>query len=634
MGRGTSEKDGGKKEEKSGHARGGEAVPVFDNTDLFFKPVEMEEGWLRTYPRQFLPTGSPDGNRLTFVIQATTPGHYMELGEAYVAMELELVDKDGNPPSDSDHVAPINSFATSLFKDITLTIQSTPCSLGYAGMYPLVNHVNNVLSVGSDRKKGWDQFQGYYPDTMKDVPNSAAQAYAAPGELSSFDLRRDQFGTYSSADRSTFKYQKTGRLWFAPLLSDFSNCSKPMIPGVGGTVDLFRSDDAFVVQNGKIALANKAQNEAFKNKGFRIKINTAELVIPTKEMLSSLNLHIESMLAKQPVMYHTIRQEVKKIALEKGMRAHVITTIKNPQQRVLPIRIFVFVVTEYNTNSLYGRNPFTFSATVAPDPESKDELFRLPPSRRTGSTCQSYRDRSRSWERRGRNERGTSRSSSNNSSYHNRSHQRRRRCSSATSGSDSSEERTRARRARSHTKSSSSRSRSRSRSRSHSSSNSSNRSYSSSNRCIPSEHESDGSQRSSWQRSEYDSSSSRDSCYNRRGNSSNSSSSSRTDRRTTGRRRPAYGHSQKQQHQHQPVGDDPSPSPPAPLPPAKMIQARLTIDGVSVEAMNTSAETGRLYPRKMRELYQTLGLQQVETGLEMKYHLYTCTYLKKIGMHR
>lgn len=73
------------------------------------------------------------------------------------------------------------------------------------------------------------------------------------------------------------------------------------------------------------------------------------------------------------------------------------------------------------------------------------------------------------------------------------------------------------------------------------------------------------------------------------------------------------------------IGDDPTPAPSPSLPPAKMIQARLTVDGVSVEAMNTSAETGRLYPRKMRELYQTLGLQRVETGLAMKYHLYTCT---------
>ena len=222
------------------------------------------------------------------------------------------------------------------------------------------------MESGTDRRKGWMQLAGYYADNLKDVPNTQIQQYAESSLQSGYEKRRNQFGHWNS--EAKFIYDDKPRAWFMPLVTDFTHCDQPMISGISGTLELFRADDTFTVLNGKLALNNKQINEAFTARGFRIKITRAELIIPTREMLTSLHLELENRLTSTPLLYHTLRTEICKLPLEKGLRSHILESLKNPHQKVLPDRMFIFIVADYNFNSDYGRNPYTFSTAVPPDP--------------------------------------------------------------------------------------------------------------------------------------------------------------------------------------------------------------------------------------------------------------------------
>lgn len=91
-------------------------LPVYSNTDLFFRHPAYESVWTRTWINQYSPVGNPDDARLTFNITPTLPGNYMNLSDAFIALELGIVDKDGKAPTTDDSVSIINSFTHSIFK--------------------------------------------------------------------------------------------------------------------------------------------------------------------------------------------------------------------------------------------------------------------------------------------------------------------------------------------------------------------------------------------------------------------------------------------------------------------------------------------------------------------------------------
>ena len=88
----------------------------FTPTDLFFRHPAYESVWTRTWINQYSPVGNPDDARLTFNITPTSPGNYMNLSDAFIALELGIVDKDGKAPTTDDSVSIINSFTHSIFK--------------------------------------------------------------------------------------------------------------------------------------------------------------------------------------------------------------------------------------------------------------------------------------------------------------------------------------------------------------------------------------------------------------------------------------------------------------------------------------------------------------------------------------
>ena len=344
-----------------------EPVNVIFDLDRFFTQPAIESAYSRSWTMHVSPSGHSNDRRLSFNIPPMSDGNLYLLKDAKLALTVRLVDKDGNKPADDAKVSISNNLGQTLFKDIHMTMNECPCSLGYAGLYAHFCYMYNFLNASTDRKNGLLQLQGFASDNFADLDSASARHWGPVGQQSGFNTRRNMFGNYDKT-RAKFTFDGEPRLFFSPLMTDFTNCEQPILSGVTIRLEMTRNRDTATVQNGDIVLNNTTSNTAFKAKGYKISVDKVELLIPVRTLNASLNLKIEQKLKEKPLNYNTIRTEVKKISLEKGHRTFVIDNLKTPQQSILPDRIYLALIADYYFDSDIGRNPFTYSSVLFEDP--------------------------------------------------------------------------------------------------------------------------------------------------------------------------------------------------------------------------------------------------------------------------
>ena len=117
---------------------------------------------------------------------------------------------------------------------------------------------------------------------------------------------------------------------------------------------------------------NKSKwEEDFETKKYRIDIVEAELQIPVRTMQASLDLKLEQLLAKSPMVYRTVRMDMMKVDIPLGATGYTNTSLKSAT--LCPDRMFFAFVPEYQMSGKTGCNSYRFSAVISKENAAMDD---------------------------------------------------------------------------------------------------------------------------------------------------------------------------------------------------------------------------------------------------------------------
>ena len=121
--------------------------------DNFFRPQMVDSTYQHAYVHRASPQNSPSGDMLTFVIERLNEGLCTFLSEMILSLRVRLVDKNGNPPSDESNVSVIPGFPTTMWKNVTLELNSKNVTGDDSGGWPLRTHVSHMVNVAPSGRK-------------------------------------------------------------------------------------------------------------------------------------------------------------------------------------------------------------------------------------------------------------------------------------------------------------------------------------------------------------------------------------------------------------------------------------------------------------------------------------------------
>ncbi len=359
-----------------------ESSSVIYEADNFFSQVPVDRTWVNSFTLTYNPTGTIDSHRLSFEIPRLSSGNCIFLSDLLLSMRVSLVDFEGKKPEDNANVAPIEAFPQTMFESVRCSLNDTDCSSSDAGGYPLRSFTSFALDYGTnDRHSTLDLF-GYFPDTGHLTQSNEVLAsgytqrrmlfgkFYAPTEHGEGEPIKHQllhvknrqqphegvrvpvFGD-AGDDDPDFKYDGNSVGVYSKIFTDVASMEQPMISGVGCRLDMTLNEPDFY-------MFCKDSNAAAKK--YRLKIDSAVLIVPCKTLNPGLALDLERRLAEKPIMYRMRRMENKKVTISAGQQSYLTDSLT--MSSVNPDRIVILLIREDYWKGGYGANPLDSSLEV------------------------------------------------------------------------------------------------------------------------------------------------------------------------------------------------------------------------------------------------------------------------------
>ena len=333
-------------------------VPVQQDHDNFFTKEGVDSTWTRRWEVVQPPVATHAHDTLIFNLPKLGPCNYYHLQDARIRMHLRLLDSDGNPPPVEAVVGPCEDFGSAIFSDVKLFLNESQSNGSSSSLYPYHSYFHSLLSYSREKKEGAAALQGYMDQNEGDYKRNS-------NVTSSFAKRRELFGTLN--DEKKFQYydaESQPTVITAPVLTEFTSTSLPILPGVALRLEMKRSPWSFYMMiEPNMAEANRTPAIAdFTAKKYRLNIVKANVIVPVNIMNASLDLKVEQMLSKKPLEYRTVRLEMVKKPIAKGRNSYSDTQLK--QEAVCPDRLYLAIIPDYNLAGPNGENPFSFCSTI------------------------------------------------------------------------------------------------------------------------------------------------------------------------------------------------------------------------------------------------------------------------------
>lgn len=340
------------------------AAPYLPHTANFYPELSHNGAWTKSWVLN-VSSNPLDGQRITFQIPKLQGGNYSFYQRARVKLRISLFGKKAEKPSDNMSLAPINNVANSMFNSVRLFLNETQVTGSTNGLYHFAAYVNSLVCHPRGRKDGILTLGGYYEEGIPRDPFPESRWRKIGEPYSGWTLRRNLLGTMAGNEDDTgdymFKYYDRQKKFtvYADLMTDLKGCDVPMLPDVGGRLEMTLNPGHFVLQCEEHDVAESLEEKYF------LHIDGAELEIPVQTLQPSLHASLERQLTTKPVEYHTTRLDMRKIPIPAGRISFITDAVK--QTASSPDRIILFLANKSYLESPYGISPYCFNNYVTKD---------------------------------------------------------------------------------------------------------------------------------------------------------------------------------------------------------------------------------------------------------------------------
>ena len=298
----------------------------------YFEKNAFQTAIVSEYDRDINPTGAlQEGSPIEFIITGADR-LYLDLNNSKLQVKVKITLANSNDLAVGNVVGPVNLMLHSLFSKVDMSLCGKEVS-DPSSLYPYRAYLETLLNYNGDVLKTRHYAEGWDKDLSTEIAVPAAD-----GANTALARRRRRY-----VDSTIVTL--IGRLHL-----DLFHQDKLIPPHCELKIRLERNQPAWVLMN-----VAPTQNNPQEN--YRISIQSARLLLRTKEISSSMALAHELMLQKTNYRIQFTRVEPKRIHIPQGGNNF---TFGNVYTGELPDRVVVAFVRDDALTGSFILNPFNF----------------------------------------------------------------------------------------------------------------------------------------------------------------------------------------------------------------------------------------------------------------------------------
>jgi hypothetical protein len=303
-------------------AEPGQCISFMHNTPITVETTQEKRIEYEIAPNAPINSGSP----YEFDIEKEMDT-FLDMGSLSLTAELRIVKADGSNCADTDIVAPINLFASSLWERVEVRLNKVTSNMSSSDYFHYKTFLETILSYEGDARETHLRTQLFMLDT--------------PGEYDNFTAVATNNVEPNAGFLYRYKYTKNSRKFdvVCPLSTDILRSSKFLVPGVSLTIRLTKAPDRWLLLT--------SSNEQFKVKVEDLKLEYGRIKLYNPDFRISEIQH-----------YPFAKTEMRKYPVPAGASSYTIN-IGNELDRV-PKQIYFFMVKATTSEGDYKANPFNF----------------------------------------------------------------------------------------------------------------------------------------------------------------------------------------------------------------------------------------------------------------------------------
>ena len=347
-------------------------APTIREEDDFFAVQRSDFAFVDCRVHDAMPTSAINDRQVTFNIRAFDGPQFLFLNEAVLVMDAKLVDKDGNVPANDASIAPIHMFPTTMFRDVRLYLNDTEVSNSEDGAYPMRAWIETTLNYSREQMTtNQERFAVPMPhyeytyqhtkksDTEKNTPKEVILSRSFFGSFFPHATEKDDDGK----PKKIFKYYDVPMRYFGRVLTNFSNCQRPIIPGVGVRVEMsFARPEFYLITDSETNLTDKR---------YHIQVDSVVLAVPYRQMNMEMYYNLGVHLTKNPVLYPMKRMSMKKFTLTKGQQNFTFNDLATGAKK--PDRILLAFTPEKWWENVGTHHPLQSTSVFQTDAEDEPD---------------------------------------------------------------------------------------------------------------------------------------------------------------------------------------------------------------------------------------------------------------------
>jgi hypothetical protein len=266
---------------------------------------------------------------------------YIRLDSVSVAVQLQIVTRDGTPVGKGENVTLTNHPIASLFNNLEVRLNGVDCNKFPAPFYSYKSYLDTLTGYGEEAKKSWCEAM-MFAQEERDMDNPRLYAKDPADEHEKARLSSNAALAWRNEHTMGGKVcEIEGR-----LNADIFKCKRYMIGSVGLAIRLWQSRDQF-----------RLMAEDLEGKGYTIRFVDCSLKVEMVTVAPELAIAHEAMLEKHDALYPFEMSDYKVYTIGKSDLTVCVDNLFNGR---VPKTVTCVLVSSDAMNGDYGLSPYNF----------------------------------------------------------------------------------------------------------------------------------------------------------------------------------------------------------------------------------------------------------------------------------
>jgi hypothetical protein len=314
------------------------SIRAHDERLLLFAPPTTNAGVERAEEVVFRPTTQITTTNSCLEFYIPPSPRYIRLDSVTLALQLQIVDRQGNAVGDTENVTLTNHPIASLFSNLEVRLNGVDCNQFPAPFYSYKSYLDTLTGYGRDAKDTWCEAMMFSTE-RDDMDNPRVYVDSSDDQRKPSSNPSLKWRNERTAGGKVCEIE--GR-----LNADIFNCKRYMISTVGVGIRLWQNKDGF-----------RLMAEDAESKGYTVRFVDCSLKVEMVTIAKDTVISHEAILEKHDALYPYESSEYKVYSIAMNDLTFCVDNLFNGR---VPKSVMCVLVPSDAVNGDYALNPYNF----------------------------------------------------------------------------------------------------------------------------------------------------------------------------------------------------------------------------------------------------------------------------------